>query len=128
MSERVTIGQLFPNPTAPSVPKRTIPAQPTTTAQGQSFRDIFQEKMVRLSHHAEVRLQQRGLELKPEQLAKIQTAVDKAASKGSKDALLLMNDMALIVNVKNRTIVTAMDGASMKDNVFTQIDSAIFIS
>jgi flagellar operon protein len=41
---------------------------------------------------------------------------------------MLLNDMALIINVKNRTVVTALDGASMKDNVFTQIDSAVIIS
>lgn len=39
-----------------------------------------------------------------------------------------MKDMALIVNIPNRTVVTAMDGNAMKDNVFTQIDSAVIIS
>ena len=69
-----------------------------------------------------------GIRLENEQMAKIEAAIDKAAAKGAKESLLLMNDLALIVNVKNRTIVTAMDGQSMRDNVFTQIDSAVVIS
>ncbi|MNP74933.1 hypothetical protein D3C76_1718910 [compost metagenome] len=54
--------------------------------------------------------------------------MDKAAAKGSKESLILMKDLAFIVSVPNRTVVTAMDGNSIKDNVFTQIDSAIVIS
>ncbi|MBC8079443.1 MAG: flagellar biosynthesis protein, partial [Gorillibacterium sp.] len=72
--------------------------------------------------------QQRGVNLKPEQLEQIRSAIDKAEAKGAKDSLILLKDMALIVNVKNRTIVTAMDGASMKENVFTQIDSAVILT
>jgi flagellar operon protein len=61
-------------------------------------------------------------------MAKIESAIDKAAAKGAKDSLILFKDMAFIVNVKNRTIVTAMEGSSMQDNVFTQIDSAVVIT
>jgi flagellar operon protein len=61
-------------------------------------------------------------------VAKINSAVDKAAAKGAKESLILMQDMALIVSVPNRTVVTAMDKQSMQDNVFTQIDSAVIIS
>jgi flagellar operon protein len=89
---------------------------------------MLQDQLVRFSHHAEVRLQQRGIQLQPEQLAKLESAIDKAAAKGAKDALMLLNGMALIVNIPNRTVVTALDGNSMKDNVFTQIDSAVVIS
>ena len=51
-----------------------------------------------------------AFKLKPEQMAKIESAIDKAAAKGAKDSLILFKDMAFIVNVNNRTIVTAMDG------------------
>ena len=61
-------------------------------------------------------------------LTEAKTAIDKAAAKGAKDSLILFKDMAFIVNVKNRTIVTAMDSSSMQDNVFTQIDSAVVIT
>lgn len=127
MSDRFTVGQLFPNAVTPAAPQRQKAQTGSRTAQGTDFQELLRQQM-RLSHHAETRLQQRGIQLKPEQMAKIESAIDKAAAKGAKDSLVLMNDMALIVNVKNRTIVTAMDSQSMKDNVFTQIDSAIVIS
>ncbi len=128
MAERLSIGQMFPNITPPVANRKSIDSSRTSpAAQSRSFQDVLNENVVRLSQHAEVRLQQRGIQLKPEQMAKIQTAIDKAAAKGARESLVLMDDIALIVNVKNRTIVTAMDGNSMKDNVFTQIDSAIII-
>ncbi|MNP52888.1 hypothetical protein D3C76_1473110 [compost metagenome] len=84
--------------------------------------------MLKFSNHAAKRLEQRGIELGSRQLDQISNAVEKAAAKGSKESLILMKDMALIVSIPNRTVVTAMDGSSMKDNVFTQIDSAVIIS
>ncbi|MED4599581.1 TIGR02530 family flagellar biosynthesis protein [Paenibacillus validus] len=127
MTERMTVGQLFPNGVTPALSK---PPQTRTgrEAPSTSFDSILHHQFVRFSHHAEERLRQRGIQFQPEQLAKIQSAIDKAATKGAKDSLMLINDTALIVNIKNRTVVTAMDGASMKDNLFTQIDSAMIIS
>jgi flagellar operon protein len=128
VAERLSIGQMFPNITPPVANRKSIDSSRTNpAAPSRSFQDVLNENVVRLSQHAEVRLQQRGIQLKPEQMAKIQSAIDKAAAKGARESLVLMDDIALIVNVKNRTIVTAMDGNSMKDNVFTQIDSAIII-
>jgi flagellar operon protein len=129
MTERITIGQLYPNAVSPASTKRTSVINPLISTPGKPrFQDILKDKIVRFSHHAEVRLQQRGIELGTEQLAKIETAINKAAAKGAKDSLMLLGGMALIVNIPNRTVVTALDGNSMKDNVFTQIDSAVIIS
>lgn len=128
MTDRMTVGYMYPNSIQPVTPaKRVEPGvqQPPGT---KSFHDVFRDSLVRVSHHAGVRLQQRGIELKPEQMDKIHTAIEKAAAKGAKESLILMDNMAMIVNVKNKTIVTAMDGAAMKDNVFTHIDSAVIIS
>jgi flagellar operon protein len=128
MTERISIGQLYPNAVPPTSTRRANVQSPTLPSGNQSFQSILQDQLVRFSHHAEVRLQQRGIQLQPEQLAKLESAIDKAAAKGAKDALMLLNGMALIVNIPNRTVVTALDGNSMKDNVFTQIDSAVVIS
>ncbi|WP_339321324.1 TIGR02530 family flagellar biosynthesis protein [Paenibacillus sp. FSL W8-0194] len=127
MNERITIGQLYPSKMYPAVKnaaQRSLQRETPTT----SFDRLFQHELLKFSNHAAKRLEQRGIELQGDQLAKIQDAVDKAAAKGSKESLILLQDMALIVNVANRTVVTAIDGNSMKDNVFTQIDSAIVIS
>jgi flagellar operon protein len=128
MTDKISIGQLYPTSVTPASLRHSKSEMNKLHQNGQSFQQIFQDKMVRLSHHAEQRLVQRGIQLQPDQMAKIESAIDKAAAKGAKDSLILFKDMALIVNVKNRTIVTAMDGTSMQDNVFTQIDSAVVIS
>jgi flagellar operon protein len=127
MTNRVSIGQLYPN-SVPTKPTKRAPTQSTTQTGNPSFQNLLQNQLVRISHHAEVRLQQRGIQIQPEQLTKIGSAIDQAAAKGAKDSLMLLGGMALIVNIPNRTVVTALDGNSMKDNVFTQIDSAVIIS
>ena len=61
-------------------------------------------------------------------MAKLSTAVHKAAQKGAKESLILMNnELALVVSIANKTVITAMDGPSLKDNVFTNIDSAVIV-
>lgn len=52
-------------------------------------------------------------------------AVDKAAAKGSRDSLVLMDDLALVVSIRNRTVITAVDANSRRGNVFTNIDSVV---
>lgn len=93
-----------------------------------SFQDVLQQELgVKFSQHALQRLQSRDIKMGPAELNKLNNAVEKAAQKGAKESLILMNDLALVVSVKNKTVITAMDGASMKDNVFTNIDSAVII-
>lgn len=84
---------------------------------------------VQFSQHALQRLQARNIKLEPADLTKLNQAVELAAQKGAKDSLVLMNrnNLALVVSVKNKTVITAMDGASLKDNIFTNIDSAVII-
>jgi flagellar operon protein len=82
---------------------------------------------LKFSNHAIERMRSRGIAFAPEQMQSIQNAVTKAAAKGSKDTLVLAGENALIVSVKNNTVVTVMDRATMKDNVFTNIDSTVVI-
>ncbi len=79
---------------------------------------------IKLSAHAQARLMERGVDLTGDHMSKIQGAMDTLASKGGKDSLVLMGSTALIVNVPNRTVITAMDAGS----VFTNIDSAVVIN
>ncbi|MPN53289.1 hypothetical protein SDC9_200953 [bioreactor metagenome] len=74
------------------------------------------------------RLESRNIKLNPTDMDKLNRAIEKAAQKGARESLVLMNnDLALIVSVKNKTVITAMDGTSIKDNVFTNIDSAVIV-
>ncbi|MGG1551143.1 TIGR02530 family flagellar biosynthesis protein [Paenibacillus ferrarius] len=129
MTERVSIGQLYPNAGTLPASARRIANQPQAGApRNQGFEQLLQKQILHFSHHAEVRLRERGIQLKPEQLEKLNTAIDKAASKGAKDALMIMAGNGYIVNVPNRTVVTALDEHAMNEHVFTQIDSAMIIS
>lgn len=106
--------------------------------QGPSFKETLNEAMrpaetlktnsiegLKFSNHAVERMQTRGIRFTPEDMTRLNDAVSRAASKGSKDSLILMKDSALIVSVKNKTVVTVMDKTALKENVFTNIDSTI---
>jgi flagellar operon protein len=125
MMDNISAGRLYPGTIGT---RRPGLAPAAAQLSGSSFAELLRNQEVHLSHHAEERLQQRGIRLNNDQLAKISAAIDDAASKGAKDSLLLMNDLAFIVNVKNKTVVTAMDKHSFQNNVFTKIDSAVIIS
>ena len=96
-------------------------------ADGPQFSELLQSHMnnVRFSSHAATRMKSRNIEMTTEMMGKLEKAVDGATQKGARDSLILMKSYAFIVNIPNRTVVTAMDGAGMKDNIFTNIDSAV---
>lgn len=82
---------------------------------------------LKFSNHAVERMSQRGITFSPDQISKIENAASKAQAKGSKETLIFANDSALIVNLKDKTIVTVMDKNALRENVFTNIDSTIMI-
>ena len=82
---------------------------------------------LKFSNHAVERMKDRGIFFHPEEIGRLNNVVQKAAAKGAKEALILMNDNALIVSVKNNTVVTVMDKNALKENVFTNIDSTVII-
>ena len=122
----------FPQPLSPAPPAGAGAAsrKPTATT-GPSFSEVFSEKLasapLKLSAHAQQRLANRGIDLTSQDWDKIQKGVEKAAAKGAREALVLSDKAALVVSVRNRTVITAVDPASMKENVFTNIDSAVIV-
>ncbi|RME15753.1 MAG: hypothetical protein D6797_05990 [Bdellovibrio sp.] len=84
-------------------------------------------KNLKFSRHAIDRMFQRGLSFSSEMLSRISDAVSKAKSKGSKETLVLTDQAALVVSVKDNTVVTVMDKAMLKENVFTNIDSTVIL-
>jgi flagellar operon protein len=127
MNEKIVIPpQIVPvNPS----PNRTVNNQPVG---GPSFDSIFNEQLaeqsgVKFSAHALKRLESREISLNPKDLALLKEAVDRAEAKGAKESLILMDQMALVVSIKNRTVITAVNGEKLKDNVFTNIDSAVIV-
>ena len=82
---------------------------------------------VKFSAHAQKRMQLRGVELTENDRSRLTATIDRMAEKGAKDALILLRETALVVSVKNRTVITAVDEASAKENIFTNIDSAAIL-
>jgi flagellar operon protein len=83
-----------------------------------SFRDIL------FSKHAALRLDSRDIKLSEDQITRLGAAIGKAQEKGIRDSLVLMDDVALVVNVRSRTVITAMN---RQDNVFSNIDGAVIV-
>jgi flagellar operon protein len=114
-----------PAPVGPSRPTGGAPA-PSGEGFGRVLRrEIERQAPLRFSAHALSRLAERDLRVGPADQTRIEGAVARAAGKGSRDALVLMDDVALIVSVKNRTVVTAMGREQLKENVVTNIDSTV---
>ena len=97
---------------------------------GASFKDILANEIgkgLKFSAHAKARLEARNIKLTESQLNRINSGVEKAASKGSRESLVLVDNLALVVSVKNKTVITAVDDKNLKENVFTKIDSAVIM-
>ncbi|MDP4173251.1 MAG: TIGR02530 family flagellar biosynthesis protein [Bacteroidota bacterium] len=92
------------------------------------FDSIFKEELdkVKFSSHATKRLEARNIHLTETELGKLQNAVERAEQKGAKDSLVMMDKTAFIVNVPNKTVVTAMQVEEGSENIFTNIDSVVF--
>jgi flagellar operon protein len=95
-----------------------------------SFADILSGELenadgIRFSKHAQTRLESRSIELGASDLKKLGGAVDEASQKGVQDSLIVMDGLAFIVNVPDRTVVTAMPVSEASSTVFTNIDGAV---
>lgn len=99
-------------------------------AEGVTFEEILKQKSqgiegIRFSKHAAGRLQDRGIELSNDQMERLSDGVKKAQMKGIRDSLVLVDELAFIVNVPNQTVVTAMTSKDAQENVFTNINGAV---
>ena len=114
----------------PGVGKIKPSMTPKISPQGAAFKEILESKLnneVKFSGHALQRIQRREIFLDDLKLNKLRDAMTKADEKGARSSLVLMDDLALIVSIKNRTVITAIDGNHIKENVFTNIDSAVIM-
>jgi flagellar operon protein len=94
---------------------------------GTSFLETLQNVQgVRFSNHAQSRIQSRDINMSSESVSRLSVAIDKAEKRGGKSSLVMVDDLAFIVNVQSRTVVTALDKDQRGEGVFTQIDSVVF--
>lgn len=101
-----------------------------------SFEDILRRQQslaaepsleLKFSKHAASRLESRRIRLSAEQSARLENGVEKAEAKGINESLVLIDSLAFIVNVPNRTVVTAMDQTETASSIFTNIDGAVIM-
>ena len=104
--------------------------QQAMTSGGFSFEEILQKQQtgeIKFSKHATNRLNDRNIELTSEQLERLSDGTRKAGEKGIRESLVLVDELAFIVNTGSNTVITAMDQAETKENIFTNIDGAVII-
>jgi flagellar operon protein len=105
---------------------------PVKQKEQTSFQDVLTGELTRnanlkFSAHAQERLAKRNIKLSEQDFQRFYTGVNKVASKGARESVILVDDVAFVVSVKNRTVVTAVDGQNLKENVFTNIDSVVIM-
>lgn len=111
---------------------KQLNVQELQNGQELSFQDILKSKSqerydLKFSKHASVRLEQRGIQLTKGQMERLSDGTMKAGQKGIKDSLVIVDELAFIVNVPNHMVVTAMDSTDTDTNVFTNIDGAVIM-
>lgn len=101
-------------------------AQPSK--RNTSFGDMLQQQQeLTVSKHAAERMQERNIHLSKQEWQTIQDKVKEAKQKGVKDALVVVDGNAMVVSVKNNTIITAMNQNEADKKIFTNIDGTILL-
>lgn len=95
--------------------------------KGVDFSRLIHKKVgeLKFSAHAQTRLRSRKIDLTNDMMSRLDKAVTNAEEKGSHDTLVLLSNLAFIVNIPNKTVITAMEGDNIRENVFTNIDSTV---
>ena len=113
--------------------KKTSKQDSKMDSQRLSFEEIWKQKTgeasseLRFSKHAANRLADRNLTLSDEQMERLTQGAKKAGEKGIRESLVMVDQLAFIVNVPNNTVITAMDQSQANENIFTNIDGAVIM-
>ncbi len=100
----------------------------TISSTPSKFEEILRENSeLKFSAHAQKRLQSRNIQLSENDLEKLKTGIQKIREKGGSDSVILADNRAYVVSIKNNTVVTVMEGKDMKENIFTNIDSMMMV-
>lgn len=116
-----------PLPVSPPGARAAGPREPGTAFREALQKELERGQVLKFSAHAERRLRERNIVLAGEDLVKIDKAVRLAEARGARESLIIYGDLAIITSIKNKTVVTALEGRSAQDHVFTNIDSAVIV-
>ncbi|HKM05125.1 MAG TPA: TIGR02530 family flagellar biosynthesis protein [Lachnospiraceae bacterium] len=95
--------------------------------QRTTNKEVIDNRTLKFSKHAINRLEDRNILLTDNQLERLSDGTRKASEKGINESLVLVDQLAFIVNIPNKTVVTAMDQTETKENIFTNIDGAVIV-
>jgi flagellar operon protein len=114
-------------PVGATAPAARPAAAPPAAPKGPSFAEVLSKRTggVQFSGHALQRVERRGIDTGPQTLERLDGAVQRAAAKGARESVVLLDGTAFVVSVRNKTVITAVDAQSMREHVFTNIDSAV---
>lgn len=121
---------LPPGISGPAPLPGTVPTKPVAGTGGPtspSFSELLAHRTngVQFSNHALQRIGRRGIEVDPATLQRLDDGVGRAAAKGAREAVVLVDQSAFVVSVRNKTVITAIGREHLRDHVFTNIDSAV---
>lgn len=110
----------------------TSPQDVADSVGTRSFKAILQDKLdstqgVNFSRHAMNRVMERNIDLSDENIERLNEGVKLAGEKGLDDTLILLDNAAFIVSVRNNTVITTVNKDEMTGNVFTNIDGTVVI-
>jgi flagellar operon protein len=119
-------------------PESVLEASLKSQCIGTDFQTMLEDQLkknssesdsseVQFSKHAQQRVEQRGIEITDSFMNDLSMAVSKARAKGSQDMVVIDKNGAFIINVPNNIVITAISGEELKENIFTNIDSAVII-
>ncbi len=107
----------------PTGSNRPAGSAPVRTAGGPSFQDALQG--LQFSNHAAKRIEKRDLNLDAGRLDRLNSAISRAAEKGARNSVVMLDDLAVVVDIRDRRVVTAINAVAGKERVFTNIDSVV---
>jgi flagellar operon protein len=120
----------------PDVSSQTQERTEAASEQSQ-FGTLFQKELerqtqtqaqnVEFSKHAQARVEERGIDITPDLMDQLRGSLIRAQEKGATNILAMDAERAFIINVPNAKVITAMTQSEMKENVFTNIDGAVFL-
>ncbi len=116
-------------PAQPAVQERAVTRPEATRTEIDAFQHLLEHARdahdLRFSSHAQQRIQSRQIQLTEDDCDRLGDAVERASAKGGNQSLVMLDDLAFIVSVQNRVVITAVDNDSARDGAFTNIDSAV---
>jgi flagellar operon protein len=117
----------------PVIPAKTGTGTPRPTSK-TGFKGMFAQALaaqagtpLKISKHAQARIAERDIEIKPEQWRAIYEKLNEAKAMGIREPLVLTKDKAIVVSAKNDTVITVMNRSEAKTHIFSNIDGAILL-